>query len=406
MYWWRLGCAGVLCFILACSKAESGGTRGAAFSQLIGRGGYTTSSAVCLELEVAFLYSTSRNLLFALGPASTLMVTTTLMFCSFLAIFAKLTSAVFLQEQHTREMSTKTTEATGVITPPPDIHNELVKRAIATCGYVSGNSASPLTCPTGYNCATAMHTDYVFGCCNNVECLNDWGWCREFGQSGCQGYDLEEPVCTSILGPVLQCSAEAPHCFRYARSSARGDSTTYYSHACGTASTDVLVLATATNGANPAPPPPTTDAADNPLTMIPGFTQTSDLATSTGQPSGGNGSGSPLSTTAIALIAVAGFVVLVIALLFGYCCCYKKFDEYRNIVRRREPLRPEWQRTEPYAPGPGSINNWNLDVPAGASPHIEPSHAGGSEYGGPAGRQMNGPTMFSINQDRYGQRSN
>ncbi|KAF2850939.1 hypothetical protein T440DRAFT_423772, partial [Plenodomus tracheiphilus IPT5] len=336
------------------------------------------------------------------------MIATKINKCSLVATLAKLVTAVSAREdQIIHTMSTQTTEATSVITPPPIIHDELAKRALATCGYVSGNSASPLTCPNGYNCATAMHTDYVFGCCNNIECLDDWGWCRDFGQGGCEGYDLGEAVCTSIFGPVLQCSSEAPHCYRYARTSVRGDSTTFFSRACGTASADVLVLATATNGANPAPTSPTTEVADSPLTLIPGFTQTvpnSTPASSTSGPGGSGGGGPKLSTTAIALIAVAGVIVLALSLLFGYCCCWRRRERHKVIVRPTEPVRPPYQQTEPYAPGPGSINNWNLDVPVGASPSIAPSNAGGSEYGGPSCRQMNGPRAYNMHSGGYGQR--
>ncbi|KAH9864875.1 hypothetical protein IAQ61_008820 [Plenodomus lingam] len=306
------------------------------------------------------------------------------------------------------QMSTLTTDAANMITAPPVLHNDLGKRAIATCGYVSGNSASPLTCPNGYNCATAIHTDAVFGCCNNIECLDDWGWCRDFGQGGCQGFDLEEGVCTGIFGPVLQCSAEAPHCFRYARSSARGDSTTYYSRACGTASQEILVLATATNGGNPVPVSPTTAVADDPFTLIPGFTQTLGPTSPTSGPSSSSSSGSSgpkLSTTAIALIAVAGLVVLALTLLFGYCCCWRRRDKRRNIVHSIEPVRPPYVETEPPAQGPGSINDWNLDVPVGASPSVAPSRAGGSEYGGPSRHQMAGPKLFHMHSGGSGQRS-
>ncbi|KAH9875046.1 hypothetical protein J1614_004534 [Plenodomus biglobosus] len=322
------------------------------------------------------------------------------------ATFADVVTAVSTREEFIgHEMSTQTTEATSVITPPPIVHNGLEKRAIATCGYISGNSASPLTCPNGYNCATATHTDPVFGCCNNIECLDDWGWCRDFGQGGCQGYDLDDTVCTSFLGPLLQCSSEAPHCFRYARSSARGDSTTFYSRACGTASLDILVLATATNGANPAPTSPTADEPDNPLTLIPGFSQSLDPTSSPSDPSSSSSSSGPkLSTTSIALISVAGFVVLALALLFGYCCCWRRRDRHSAIVYPTGPVRPPYQQTEPHAPGPGSINNWNLDVPVGASPSVAPSNAGGSEYGGPSGRQMNGQRLYNMHSGGYGSR--
>jgi hypothetical protein len=43
-------------------------------------------------------------------------------------------------------------------------------------------------------------------------------------------------------------SQQAQQCFRYARSSVLGAKETFYSWACGTASDDILVLATVTDG--------------------------------------------------------------------------------------------------------------------------------------------------------------
>jgi hypothetical protein len=69
---------------------------------------------------------------------------------------------------------------------------------------LTNETASPLTCPENYNCMITMHLELNFGCCNNIECAENWGICRDYGQKGCMGNALDDVVCASIVGSILQ----------------------------------------------------------------------------------------------------------------------------------------------------------------------------------------------------------
>ncbi|KAI2483903.1 hypothetical protein Ptr902_02843 [Pyrenophora tritici-repentis] len=293
-----------------------------------------------------------------------------------------------------REMGAKAEAPASVITPAPIVHGDLFKRAIATCGFIRGNSASAVTCPQDYNCIT---TKSAFACCNNVECKGNWGFCRPYGESGCNGFDLPESVCASIYGSILQCSSEAPNCVQYARSAALGDPNTYYSLTCGTATEAILVLATPTNGAAA----PTGNSNSNgggvvldsgssivvPGLNVPVATNTSPSGATGGSSSGGSsssggGGGSPISVTAIALISVAGAGVLFFALLIGYCCWWRRSRrKKREALYPSQPPQLKGEGTVTTGPGPGSVVSWNLQTPTGADPNIAPSHKSVSEFG-------------------------
>jgi hypothetical protein len=266
--------------------------------------------------------------------------------------------------------------------------------------------ASPLTCPENYSCMTTVRLELQFGCCNNIECISAWGICRNYGQKDCMGNNLDDGLCSSIVGPILQwyvldalldasspltnisSSQEAPYCFRYARTSALGATDTYYSYACGTASADVLVLATATNGAAQTDASDPTGAGDNPLLTIPGVNLPTDTGTGTystsNNPTIGNASRSPLSTTAIALIAVAGVVIISIALFLGYWFCLRERKRKHEIVYPPAPPQLDYQQTVSGGAGPGSIYSWSSSVPSGANPNVASSVVGSDLSGGTA----------------------
>ncbi|KAK1907276.1 hypothetical protein P3342_005601 [Pyrenophora teres f. teres] len=293
-----------------------------------------------------------------------------------------------------RVTGSKAAVPASVITPAPVVYGDIFKRAIATCGFIRGNSASAVTCPQDYNCIT---TKSAFACCNNVECKGNWGMCRPYGQNDCNGVDLPDPVCASIYGSILQCSIKAPECVRYARSAALGDPNTYYSLTCGTATGDILMLATPTNGAAAPTGNSNSNGGDGVLdsgssVVIPGLnvpvaTNTSPSPATGGSSGGGSsssggGGGRPISITAIALISVAGAGVLFFALLIGYCCWWRQ-----SRRKKREALYPSQQPqlkgegTVTTGPGPGSIASWNLQTPTGADPNMAPSHKSVSEFG-------------------------
>jgi hypothetical protein len=43
----------------------------------------------------------------------------------------------------------------------------------------------PLTCPDGYNCISTVSLQAAWACCNEIQCLGNWGLCNEYGESGC-----------------------------------------------------------------------------------------------------------------------------------------------------------------------------------------------------------------------------
>ncbi|PVH93273.1 hypothetical protein DM02DRAFT_241492 [Periconia macrospinosa] len=288
-------------------------------------------------------------------------------FCMWVIAFALLAAADSPGDLHAG--ITPTASLKSVITPPPAFHAEVFKRALATCGYIRGNTASPLTCADGYNCVTTAHRGAVpvFACCNNIECVQDWDTCQEYGQNICGG--LPPPSCSSIYGSVLKCSSEAPHCYRYARSSTRGDFFTYYSSACGTASSDILVLATATNG-NQDPASKPAGAASNPPT--PGST----YAPYPGAPSRASISGtkSKLSTRSIVLIVIFSGVALFVALVLGYLLIHQRRKQNRN--KKNSAYIP--QPPPAYPPmftnrlGTVPVYQWNNGAPGGP-PEIMPT---------------------------------
>ncbi|XP_014559451.1 hypothetical protein COCVIDRAFT_24177 [Bipolaris victoriae FI3] len=298
----------------------------------------------------------------------------------------------------------------SAITPAPLAHEDVFKRAIGTCGFIRGDSASPVTCGAGYNCVTTVRAQYAFACCNNVECINDWSVCRPFGQTDCMGNNLPDDTCSRIYGSILQCSEAAPYCVTYARSSTLSDSITFVSLTCGTTSEDVLLLATVTNGAKQTasgkPAAEETESAD-PLAgfpSIPGLSSPTGTSTRNSPAPTGSSSNEPaLSTRSIVIISVVGAVVLLLALGVGWCCWCKRIKAWWRNRRHRnadiiDPARipqapyqptnyqPTNYQPSNYQPTNPRIQQWRNETLLGASPDVEPS-VNGSVYGG---RSVNG----------------
>ncbi|KAF1972861.1 hypothetical protein BU23DRAFT_144548 [Bimuria novae-zelandiae CBS 107.79] len=271
-------------------------------------------------------------------------------FCMWVIAFAPLVAADSPEYLHAG--ITLTASLKSVITPPPDFHAELFKRTLATCGYIRGNTASPLTCADGYNCVTTVRALSLFACCNNIECVQDWGICQEYGaQDSCGG--LPQELCSSIYGPVLKCSSEAPHCYRYARSSMRGGYFTDYSYACGTATSDILVLATATNGNQD----PTSHLP------IPGYTYTPYASA----PSSSSSTKSKLSIRSILLIVILGGGALFVALVLGFVFIHQRRKQNRNkknsaYTTQPPPAYPPITTNRP-------VHQWNNGAPARLPPN-------------------------------------
>lgn len=213
----------------------------------------------------------------------------------------------------------------------------------------------------------------------------------------------------SLLLTQNTSSQDAPSCFRYARSSALGETDTYYSFACGTTSEDVLLLATATNrGAQTTDADGSTgeDGIANSLSdlfSLPGVTSptgTSNSGTSSGNAGDGSSGKSSLSTVAIVVIALVGVGILVVGFGVGYWFLQRKKKENSSLIARNKTPEPDKEDTEPYAPGPGSIiGSWNRGVLDGADPNVEPSVAA-SEYGGNRAVGMGRP-MATVREQYY-----
>jgi len=197
-------------------------------------------------------------------------------------------------------------------------------------------------------------------------------------------------------------SQQAQQCFRYARSSALDDTNTFYSWACGTASDDILVLATSTvEGEVLTAGSGTTGIDDFLRSITSGVQPTAGSKSPTAGVSGGSGgsSSNSISTTAIALITVAGIAVLVIALLIGYFCWWRKrYQDNNDVVKPKkqsqlqyEPTVTQGPRTEVIPAYGGSrdeiMASWSGRTPLGANPNVPPSEAA-SEWSGPTASEM------------------
>ena len=203
------------------------------------------------------------------------------------------------------------------------------------------------------------------------------------------------------VSEVVSSSEEAPYCFRYALSSSRGATDTYYSYRCATTSDDILLLDSATNAEvkTKQADPTQQGGVANPLSSspvsIPGVGTPSDPTIGSSTPSQSSSSKSILSTTAIVVIALVGAVILIVGLVVGCCCWRRKRRQHANRIRPNNTYVPHYEPTvtqgpgstyEPtvmQGPGPSRIRLWNNNTPLGASPDVDPSETG-SQWGGPS----------------------
>lgn len=251
-----------------------------------------------------------------------------------------------------------------------------------------------MTCQEGYNCVTTAHAFAAFACCNNVECLSDWGLCQEYGaQKNCNGYSLPPATCSSIYGSILSwyglylappfslhyadqisSSSDAPYCYRYARSTSRGAYLTQYSWACGTASTDILVLATATNDQDPAG-----SATSNAHASIPGYTYGSYPSAASNPSSSTTTTKGGLTVRSIVLIVIFGGGTVLVALVCAWFFISQKRKQNRN--KKHSTYTPQTPQPPPAYPmatnapmpmpmqSPGPGYQWNNGAPMGQPPN-------------------------------------
>jgi len=133
-----------------------------------------------------------------------------------------------------------------LITPAATLDRALLARGIATCGYISGNGAYPLTCPAGFSCTSTIQDLDGWACCNQIQCVGNYATCADYGAPLCAD-GLDASACSDIYTSILSCSdSAAPSCLLYARSTHIGDMETAYSYGCGANGGTVLALATTT----------------------------------------------------------------------------------------------------------------------------------------------------------------
>ncbi|CAF9928212.1 MAG: hypothetical protein ALECFALPRED_003980 [Alectoria fallacina] len=235
-----------------------------------------------------------------------------------------------------------TRAAIPLITEPAQINADLLlKRSLATCGYISGNA--------GYSCTSTVGDFVGWACCDQIQCQGNYRTCADYGADICGG--LAAPECTSIYVSILSwfvarphpfVSAANPSCLSYARSASLADQNTDYSLGCGANSGPILVLKT-TTGAGGASQTAAAATSGGFLDSSGSASATSGTSDSNG---GGGGStsgdkggetneggigtssssgGSGLSESAkIAIGAVVGVVVIVLVAGSIYCwrtCC-------------------------------------------------------------------------------------
>ncbi|MCJ1462747.1 hypothetical protein MMC07_001350 [Pseudocyphellaria aurata] len=277
-------------------------------------------------------------------------------------------------------LTRKTDAAPAFITPAPIVaHQAIFARGnVATCGYVSGNAASPLTCPPSYMCTSTNLYSPAWGCCDQIQCQGNYNVCQDYGDNLCK--NLPDDTCSSIYTSILKCSSAAPYCFYYARSRSVGDMSTELSLACGKASETVLALISTTGGhgseaaATSAPggisaQPSNTDVIQS--TDRIGATQTSDSVQPTNNPSNTGGAnpsnkGSKLSVGEIAGIVIP-IVAIIVAVVIGWwkrhqvvwcCTCGMRGDRHSKRSTRLKPIPPkpqgvyEFVNNQPEYPSP------------------------------------------------------
>lgn len=135
--------------------------------------------------------------------------------------------------------------------PRVDVNSLFARGDVSTCGFVSGDVKSPLTCPTSYSCTSTVQDMIGWACCDQIQCAGNYRICADYGAQLCAG-GLDASDCSSIYTSILSCSSAAPSCFSYARSLSLGAVSTYFSLACGQTSGTVLALQTFLGGNSPA----------------------------------------------------------------------------------------------------------------------------------------------------------
>ncbi|KAH8695981.1 hypothetical protein BGW36DRAFT_179650 [Talaromyces proteolyticus] len=240
-----------------------------------------------------------------------------------------------------------------LITPAPIFDVNLLQKRTAdqTCGYVSGDPNSPLVCP---GISTCSFYNYYWGCCDSLSC-NRPQTCANIASPYCGG--VASDVC--VFTQIERCS---DHCVSYVRETGVGDSSRYTSWTCGPTATEILVLATPTNGGG------TSDTAA--ANTGPSSTSSSEISNPTSSTDGTTPTNSPvhhtLSGGAIAGIVIGGIVGCILIYAFLLLVYALSQDCGRRNTDRRQDWKYTFLRGIGIRRSDGSGKDWNRsgrDVP-------------------------------------------
>ncbi|KAM3080718.1 hypothetical protein ACMFMG_005652 [Clarireedia jacksonii] len=183
------------------------------------------------------------------------------------------------------------------------------------------------------------------GCCVLFQCI----WIDTFLVS------LPTLLRSSMYSRYYNSSAANPSCFLYAKSYSLGASSTWYSFACGQASTNVLVLASITRTGEKISSTSTNANANananaNP-TIFGGSPPTETSSTSSGQSPTTTSSSSSNNIWKIIVAGAVGGVILIVVVVTAMCYLWQQ-----RTLRIKKAVDPPGPPTAEYQQS--AVSNW------------------------------------------------
>ncbi|KAF3769628.1 hypothetical protein M406DRAFT_325122 [Cryphonectria parasitica EP155] len=222
----------------------------------------------------------------------------------------------------------------AVVTPGPAFDPaDLVKRGSGqTCGFISGDSNSPVTCLGTSTCD--YRKGYYWGCCDASTCWSP-ATCEPEGHSYCGGVASDACVYTQIQ----QCSDDTPSCVTYILSSSYGGSKTT-SWACGAAATTYDVLAATVPESQESTA--TSDVSGTGTQSAAGQSSSTGTASTSSKPTSTSSGGlSPSEKIALGLGIPGSIIIPIAGILVGLWV--------QKRQRRREEAKKEKAERESHA---------------------------------------------------------